>query len=366
MRFNRGLFLVFLGLLVGTLMLPASSAAAAAKKVNLNTATQAELEALPGIGPALAQKIIAARPFTSVDDLKNVSGIGQSTFDGLKDLVTVGTTKTAAATETKATTATTAASGAKVATEKLTNINTATKAELEKLPGITPALAKAIIAARPFKNVSDLKNVKGIDQAALKKLKKLVTVEEEATKTKTAAEKTTATTAGAATTGATTAGTTTTTKSTSGKGAAQTTGKAGTTKAAAALVDLNTADKAALVALPGIGPALADKIIAARPFKSVDDLKNVSGIGQAKFDAVKGLVTVGEEEMAVQPKLKPGETININTAGLEDLEKLLGIGPVKAQAIIDGRPYAKIEDIMTVKGIKEKTFAKIKAFIVVK
>jgi DNA uptake protein ComE-like DNA-binding protein len=44
----------------------------------------------------------------------------------------------------------------------------------------------------------------------------------------------------------------------------------------------------------------------------------------------------------------------------------LGIGPVRTQAIIAGRPYAKIEDIMKVKRIKEKTFAKIKDFIVVR
>ena len=38
------------------------------------------------------------------------------------------------------------------------------------------------------------------------------------------------------------------------------------------------------------------------------------------------------------------------------------IGPVKAQAIIDGRPYKKTEDVMKVKGFKEQEFAKIKEF----
>ncbi|GAB2516027.1 helix-hairpin-helix domain-containing protein [Paramicrobacterium agarici] len=62
-------------------------------RVNLNTATSEELEALPRIGPSLAARIIAWREenggFRSVDDLRNVSGIGEKTFASLKDLVTI-------------------------------------------------------------------------------------------------------------------------------------------------------------------------------------------------------------------------------------------------------------------------------------
>lgn len=62
-------------------------------RVNLNTATAEDLETLPRIGPALAQRIIAWRDenggFRSVDDLRNVSGIGEKTFAMLKDLVTI-------------------------------------------------------------------------------------------------------------------------------------------------------------------------------------------------------------------------------------------------------------------------------------
>jgi competence protein ComEA len=68
-------------------------AAAAGGQVNLNTATLPDLQTLPGVGPVLAQRIVDRRtkqgPFRSVDDLRQVDGIGETRFKQLKDLVTV-------------------------------------------------------------------------------------------------------------------------------------------------------------------------------------------------------------------------------------------------------------------------------------
>ncbi|MGI6632937.1 MAG: ComEA family DNA-binding protein [Bacillota bacterium] len=61
--------------------------------ININTATQAELEALPGIGPSLASAIVEYRsrfgPFARIEDLQKVSGIGEKTFAKLAPLIAV-------------------------------------------------------------------------------------------------------------------------------------------------------------------------------------------------------------------------------------------------------------------------------------
>jgi competence protein ComEA len=71
----------------------ATDPAGSAGPVDVNTATTAELEALPGIGPATAAAIVEHRehvgPFATVDDLDAVPGIGKAKLDAIRDLVTV-------------------------------------------------------------------------------------------------------------------------------------------------------------------------------------------------------------------------------------------------------------------------------------
>ena len=273
------------------------------------------------------------------------------------------------------------------AKKSLVDINTASQAELEAVKGVGPATAKKIIANRPYKSLDELSKA-GLSAKKIESFKSSLTV------------------GGAPAPAAPAAA-----KETGKKGEAAPTTKAKEQKAAepgpGAPVDLNTADLKALEALPGVGPATAKKIIAARPFKSVDDLSKVKGMSKAKVEALKDKVIVGQEKAAapkakpapVAPapaaspaaekpaaakepappakpaatekekgtaaKLAPGQKVNLNTASKEDLEKLLEIGPVKAQAIIEGRPYKKIEDVMKVKGIKEGIFEKIKDNITV-
>ena len=78
---------------VGEVAPSPAGAPSAGGVLNLNTASEAELESLPRVGPAMAARIVAWRekngPFRSVDELLEVSGIGEKTLDGLRGSVTV-------------------------------------------------------------------------------------------------------------------------------------------------------------------------------------------------------------------------------------------------------------------------------------
>ena len=58
-------------------------------KININTASQSEIETLPGIGPSRAQAIIENRPYESIVEIQRVPGIAEGTFKKIQDLITV-------------------------------------------------------------------------------------------------------------------------------------------------------------------------------------------------------------------------------------------------------------------------------------
>lgn len=303
------------------------------------------------------------------------------------------------------TSAKSAKSGAKI------DLNTADAATLETLPGVGPATARAIIARRPFASVSELESVPGIGPAKLAELRDQVTASSRSAAKKESAAKgekeKTADRPRSEAASRTTAGEKTkSTRDTDAKTTASTSGKS---TSAGREVDVNTADAATLETLPGVGPSTAQAIIAARPFASVDDLERVSGIGAARLAALRDQVTVSSRTSSTaktatgeatrkstttatprtsdrdqsrtdvqREKLEPtgrtatsaagaqGKKVNLNTATLAELEALPEIGPVKAQAIIEARPFSTIEDVMKVTGIKEGIFEEIKDQITVK
>jgi len=254
----------------------APAQAAKAKKVDLNTATQAELEALPGVGAATAQKIIAGRPYSSVSDLSK-AGIPAATIDKISSLVTAKgskskSSKSTASTETTTTTekkttekkkSSTTSSGA--ASGGRVDLNTATAAQLEALPGVGEATAKKIIAGRPYTTVADLSHA-GISKSTIDKISPLVVAHN-----------------GSAT------------APPPPSAAASKEAKKSTSTSSSASsgpIDLNTASQKDLESLPGVGEATAKKIIAGRPYSSVDDLAH-AGVSKSTIEKISGLVVAG-------------------------------------------------------------------------
>lgn len=65
------------------------SAGSSTKTVNINTATQTEIEALPGVGPVTAQKIISSRPYGAIEEVLSKKAVNKGIFDKIKDQVSV-------------------------------------------------------------------------------------------------------------------------------------------------------------------------------------------------------------------------------------------------------------------------------------
>jgi competence protein ComEA len=148
------------------------------------------------------------------------------------------------------------------------DINTASEIELDRLPGVGPALARAILAQRqregPYWDLGELERVPGLGSTTVRRLAPYTTLPEAGS--------------GGAPGG--------------GAGRSRPAGPPG-----AAVVDLNRASLKELEALPGIGPARASAIVRWRgehgSFRTVDDLLDVPGIGPATLERLRARVVVG-------------------------------------------------------------------------
>lgn len=142
------------------------------ERLDLNTAPAAQLDRLPRVGPALARRIVEDRtvrgPFRTLGDLDRVPGVGPALLEELASKVT----------QPPGPPSGTPGSGGRGPVP--VNLNTASEAELLRLPGIGPTKARAIVAYRqgrgPFASVADLVRVPGIGPATLAGLAGLVSV----------------------------------------------------------------------------------------------------------------------------------------------------------------------------------------------
>jgi competence ComEA-like helix-hairpin-helix protein len=146
---------------------------AAGETVDLDRAGADELVRLPRIGPALAARIVADReqrgPFGSLEALGRVPGLGPATLNGLRPFASFSARPAPAG----------SGPGGEPPDARI-RINSASAAELERLPGIGPGLAEAIVVDRarhgPFRSPADLARVRGIGPVLVERLKARILV----------------------------------------------------------------------------------------------------------------------------------------------------------------------------------------------
>jgi competence protein ComEA len=141
--------------------------------MDLNAAAEADLASIPGLGETLAARIVLHRKthgeFRSVEELRQVKGVGEKTLARIRPFVQIGTYAEAAppapakATEGPAT-------KKKPPPATKIDVNRAGAVELQKLPGVGPTLAARIVEyrqKRPFASVEELRKVKGVGPKTL-------------------------------------------------------------------------------------------------------------------------------------------------------------------------------------------------------
>jgi competence protein ComEA len=159
-------------------------------------------------------------------------------------------------------------------------------------------------------------------------------------------------------------------------------------------IDLNNADRAQLLQLPGVGETLARRIEAYRQehngFRNVEELRRVTGIGPALLERLRPLVEVepyeDEEDGEPPPPVRklvttPAGTpsavkkvgqlvgpIDINRATAEELQRLPGIGPKMSVRIVEIRSqglFKSVDELRRVPGIGVKTLEKLRPLVTI-
>lgn len=145
------------------------------ERLDPNRADAAELDRLPGVGPATAAAIVEARDsgsaFRRTEDLLAVRGIGPALLDRIGPLLDLSSPPSAA--RRRALSDPGPVTGNPSLPPRAVDINRADADELQRLPGIGPALAARIVAERrlrPFESVDDLRRVQGIGAATVERL----------------------------------------------------------------------------------------------------------------------------------------------------------------------------------------------------
>ena len=236
--------------------------------VNVNTATQSELEALHGIGPVKAKAIIDYRakhgPFKSLEELDKVPGIGKATLEKMRPDVTFSGATTGVAQEKAA---------AARRQKSMPNAEEEMKAQSKPEPATA---AKGEIKRAPHEAAQEAPKTKPETAAEAKARKKA----EAAEKKKEAAEKKTAESAKKES--ATTAPEKEPAKKKEAKPAAE--------------VDINSASAKTLAKLPGIGDTRAKAIIKGRPYHGKDDLVQKKILPESVYDGIKDMIVAKQKK----------------------------------------------------------------------
>ena len=161
--------------------------------------------------------------------------------------------------------------------------------------------------------------------------------------------------------------------------------------AAGEVLDLNSAPADEIARLPRIGMSLAKRIVEDRvargPFRGLEDLDRVSGVGSTLLRSLAGRVRFGGQGMggalsergarlsitgayAIPPPRSSGAPVDLNSASQEDLVALPGIGPVRARAILAYRreagPFAAVSDLERVPGFSRSLVTRLTPFLTVR